>query len=75
MTTIRSGKRRLSVDISEVAYDGWEAFGLKTGGSMTAMVEMVGLWLGEQAKAKTMTPGAQALAEKIRVRSFRRRHP
>jgi hypothetical protein len=64
--------RRINVGLSEEASAGWDAMGDLTGGNMTAIAEVLGIWMGRAAQQGLKEKVWRDLAADMRKRSHRR---
>lgn len=64
---------RLSVELDDVARAGWEAMGRRTGGSLTAIANVLGRVMLEQVEAGLEDASWQAIAEQISAEAWNRR--
>lgn len=64
---------RLSVDLDDTARAGWEAMGRRTGGSLTAIANVLGRVMLEAVEAGLEDPVWQAIGEQISAEAWNRR--
>lgn len=68
-----SDRKRLSVDLDDDARDGWEAMGRRTGGSLTAMANVVGRAMLAAVEGGLTDKTWRRIADEIAATAWERR--
>jgi hypothetical protein len=66
------GRKRINVDLTPEARAGWVAMGRRTGGSFTAIAEVLGLAMANAVADDLKDKAWRQLAEQISATSFER---
>lgn len=61
------------MELDDAARAGWEAMGRRTGGSLTAIANVLGRVMAEAVEAGLEDPVWQAIAEQISAEAWNRR--